>query len=148
MTPRDEQLYRFLLRLFPTEFRARYARAMTDFHRDRLLAARAGGESMTLVWLRTIVDLVASAVAEHLHTLTRDADVMQTIVQDFAYAARGLLRRPGFAAIVVATIALGIGANAAIFTVVNGVLLQPRRTPRLPAAPVVIAPRRAEDIAT
>jgi predicted permease len=50
---------------------------------------------------------------------------MQTIVHDFGYAVRGLLRRPVFTAIVTATIALGIGANAAIFTVVNGILLQP-----------------------
>jgi hypothetical protein len=38
MTPRDEQLYRLLLRLYPAEFRARYGRAMMDFHRDRLAA--------------------------------------------------------------------------------------------------------------
>lgn len=125
MTVSDERIFRALLRLFPAEFRDRYARAMLDFHRDRIAAARLARESMTLLRLRTIVDLVGSAIAEHVHTITRDEAVLQTIIQDFAYAVRGLARRPGFSAIVIATIALGIGANAAIFTVVNGVLLQP-----------------------
>ena len=46
-------------------------------------------------------------------------------VNELRLAARGLLRRPGFAAAAVLTLALGIGANIAIFTVVNAVLIQP-----------------------
>jgi putative ABC transport system permease protein len=50
---------------------------------------------------------------------------MQTLLQEFRFAVRQLLRSPGFAALAILTLAFGIGANTAMFTVIESVLLRP-----------------------
>jgi hypothetical protein len=50
---------------------------------------------------------------------------MDTLIQDFRFAIRTLTRNRAFSSVVVLTLALGIGANTVVFSVVNGVLLKP-----------------------
>src|SRR5687767_10270551 len=71
---------------------------------------------------------------------------MHTLVSDLRFAVRSLLRCRAFAAIIVATLALGIGANSAIFSVVNAALLAPLPFPNPDALYLVWGDRPASGL--
>ena len=69
---------------------------------------------------------------------------MESLFKDIRYAIRGLIKRPGFVAVAVISLALGIGANTAMFSLVNTVLLRPLPVTR-PNEIVSVAARGKND---
>ncbi|MGE0452476.1 MAG: ABC transporter permease [Vicinamibacteria bacterium] len=112
-----QRLFRALLRLLPEEFRAGYARDMQATFGAELREAEGPGRRLALarLWLATVADLLRTAPAQHLDVLAGD----------LRYALRALRARPAHALAAGLTLGLVIGANVAMFAVVDGVLLQP-----------------------
>jgi putative ABC transport system permease protein len=134
-------LLRLSLALYPRSFRREFADEMAKVLTDRWALTRAKRGNWALVGLmaRDVPDLLRHAVIEHTnqratsvrtrHGGKRSArgsgHMFEQLARDIWYAVRSLARARGFTATVVGTLALGIGANTAIFSVVHAVLLTP-----------------------
>jgi predicted permease len=128
------RIHRLLLRLYPRSFRERFGGEMTAAFLETLASRATAGARAAFV-ARAFVDAVSSAAGaraderrsrlpQHRHAPVIGAR-LQALRWDARTALRALRRKPGFVVAVVVTLALGIGANTAVFSLIDAVLLHP-----------------------
>lgn len=135
MTPdkraRGERLFVLLLHLYPASFREHFrSDLVASFRRDRAQARFQGATGTIRFWRHTMADLVRTAVSERrgetaVAGASPTAAWYRGLGQDLRAAIRGLAKQPGYAAMAILTLGLGVGVTTAVFAVVNGVLLSP-----------------------
>src|SRR5688572_18035666 len=93
-----------------------------DLHvADNIRAGMSPGEARRAA----LIKLGSVASVKEAHRDGRGLPALESVIQDVRYAVRGLARNRAFAAACILTLALGIGVNSAIFSVVNGVVFAP-----------------------
>ncbi|MCH7564805.1 MAG: ABC transporter permease [Gemmatimonadetes bacterium] len=125
---RGERYYALLLRLYPKRFRQRFEQQMLDVFREQRVDAKyAGIFGSVRFWWDMVWDLLVAlpdAQRRYSKVTIWEASV-DGMLRDLKFAVRMLVKAPGFTVMAVLTLAIGIGSTAAIFGVVNSVLLKP-----------------------
>jgi putative ABC transport system permease protein len=122
-------LWRLLLLAYGAEFRRRHgAEVLAAIAGERAQPQSQGPPGTLRHVARVSADLVASAIRQRLAPRPNHrcrSHPMDTFRQDLRYACRQLARRPGFAAVAILSLALGIGGNTAVFGLVDSFVLHP-----------------------
>lgn len=129
----SEPIWRRLRRLYGPDPRADVRDEFAFHLEERTEALMATGLSETEARARALerfgnlaeAEAACSGVGRRRVRRLRWGEMLGGLVQDFRYAAHGIRRAPGFALAAILTIALGIGGNTAVFSLLNALLLQP-----------------------
>jgi predicted permease len=127
------RLYQLLLRAYPASVRRAFGRDMAELFADMLREERqrGGRRAAASAAARTLLELPFSAwrarraQAPPPPPSGRRLGGVEVLMQSFRHSLRNLKNNPGFAAVVVLTLAIAIGANTVVFSMVDGVLLSP-----------------------
>jgi putative ABC transport system permease protein len=128
--------YRLLLLAFPRRVRREDGDEMARMFAEQMEAARAAGGSVVRLWIAAAVDACVHGGTLRLEPararagrcvseLRRWRWWMYAVIQDVKHAGRMLVRQPALSTVALLTLALGIGANTAIYSAVDAVLLRP-----------------------